>query len=593
MDGELETLGERIAEHAAHFDAAMHRLLTDLREFDQRGGWHRQGASSCAHWLAWRVGWDLVTARDRVRVARKLPEFPAIDDALRRGEVSYSKVRAVLRVATSANADLLLDYAKLMPAAQLEKLTRKYAYVQRHGQEPHPLSDQHRRYVQRRDTEDGMVKIVATLHPEEAELVWTMLNRAAAQLMHGPAEPVIDASAESRAETQAPVRAGAVTSRAGADGGRGNRVVESAPAESQAGTQSPVHSGAVTSLAGADGGCGNGVVEPADASHGGYDAGLVSEARIGRGGRPEAAAEPCRETRATAREQTSTSRLSDAVAGDDIADSDPSLSPVVVRWHGNSAESPRAAGTGPSGRALADLHQGEDAVKRAFNRADALVSLAQQYLRGDQPDRSPIEVMVTIPQACLRAEIGVVDPLEVGEIGESLVSGDAARRLSCDAGVVECVENEQGTPLSVGRKRRTIAGALKRALHKRDKVCTFPGCTHRMFLEGHHFEHWADGGDTSLENLGLLCSTHHRYVHEYGYTVELGPDQRPRFRDPHGREVMAVPAPPEIGELGWSRIRAANAPLTIDADTIACEWDGRPVDYGAIIGHLVDADGLQ
>jgi hypothetical protein len=114
-----------------------------------------------------------------------------------------------------------------------------------------------------------------------------------------------------------------------------------------------------------------------------------------------------------------------------------------------------------------------------------------------------------------------------------------------------------------------------------------------MFLEGHHFEHWADGGDTSLENLGLLCSTHHRYVHEYGYTVDLGPDQRPRFRDPHGQVVMAVPASPEIGELGWSRICAANAPLTIDADTIACEWDGRPVDYGAIIGHLVDADGLQ
>ena len=114
-----------------------------------------------------------------------------------------------------------------------------------------------------------------------------------------------------------------------------------------------------------------------------------------------------------------------------------------------------------------------------------------------------------------------------------------------------------------------------------------------MFLEGHHFEHWADGGDTSLENLGLLCSTHHHYVHEYGYTVELGPDQRPRFRDPHGRVVMAVPAPRETGELGWSRICAANAPLTIDADTIACEWDGRPVDYGAIIGHLVDADGLQ
>jgi hypothetical protein len=104
MDGELEQLGERIAEQAAHLDAAMHRLLADLREFDARGGWHVQGAMSCAHWLAWRVGWDLVTARERVRVARRLGEFSVIDDALRRGEVSYSKVRTMMRVATPANA---------------------------------------------------------------------------------------------------------------------------------------------------------------------------------------------------------------------------------------------------------------------------------------------------------------------------------------------------------------------------------------------------------------------------------------------------------------------------------------------------------
>src|SRR5262245_45085240 len=108
MTRHLEELGEQIAEQAAHLDAAMHRLLSDLREFDERGGWHAQGARSCAHWLAWRVGWDLVTARDRVRVARKVVEFPLIDDALRRGEISYSKVRALTRVATPENEALLL-----------------------------------------------------------------------------------------------------------------------------------------------------------------------------------------------------------------------------------------------------------------------------------------------------------------------------------------------------------------------------------------------------------------------------------------------------------------------------------------------------
>src|SRR5512146_159481 len=205
MDSDLEQLGERIAEQAAHLDAAMYRFLTDLREFDERGGWHTQGASSCAHWLAWRVGWDLVTARERVRVARKLAEFPVIDDALRRGSVSYSKVRALVRVATPANETLLLDHARLMTASQLEKLSRKYAVVQRHGQDPHPLDDEQRRYVRRRDTADGMVKIEAVLHPEEAELVWTMLDHAAAQLVRGP-EPLVSEGFRRSASTSAGAR---------------------------------------------------------------------------------------------------------------------------------------------------------------------------------------------------------------------------------------------------------------------------------------------------------------------------------------------------------------------------------------------------
>jgi len=197
MNGELEQLGERIAEQAAHLDAAMHRLLTDLREFDVRGGWHVQGAATCAHWLAWRIGWDLVTARDHVRVARKLAEFAQIDDALRRGELSYSKVRALLRVATPENEALLLDHARLMTASQLEKLCHKYALVQRHGQDSHPDVDEQRRYVRRRDLEDGMVKIEAVLHPEEAEMVWAMLDHAAAQLVHEPGSCSDGDSAES------------------------------------------------------------------------------------------------------------------------------------------------------------------------------------------------------------------------------------------------------------------------------------------------------------------------------------------------------------------------------------------------------------
>jgi hypothetical protein len=248
-------------------------------------------------------------------------------------------------------------------------------------------------------------------------------------------------------------------------------------------------------------------------------------------------------------------------------------------------------------------------------------------LRGDRQDRSPIEIVITVPQASLcadgqdRAQRGgtcgsclggdgagdgglgirlgsgsgnkdVKDPIEVGEIGESFVGVEAARRLSCDAGLVEVVVDERGTPLSVGRKRRTISGALKRALHQRDSMCGYPGCTHRLFLEGHHIKHWADGGETSLANGLLLCSWHHRHVHEYGYTIELDAEQRPQFRDRHGWLVPQVPPRPSTA-CAWLHILDGNAGLAIDANTIACKWDGSPVDYGAVVGCLVGADKLH
>ncbi|HEX2689720.1 MAG TPA: DUF222 domain-containing protein, partial [Kofleriaceae bacterium] len=531
MDSELDRLGERIAEQAAHFDAAMHRLLTDLREFDERGGWHVQGAMSCAHWLSWRVGWDLVTARDRVRVARKLAGVPAIDDALRRGEISYSKARAMVRVATPANEPVLLEQARLTTAADLEKICRKYALVQRHGQDPHPSDDAQRRYVRRRDTEDGMVKIEAVLHSEEAELVWTMLNHAAAELARQPGAAARTDSAEAAAELARQPGAAARTDSAEA-------VAPSTP----------------PSLAAPP------VVLPSPV---GLDVRTTDDSAESR-----EASQPTEVGQSTG----TTRSLLDQLLDEADALREAEGAPNAEQEGPASEPTPR--------RDTSVLRQQADAAKRAFDRADALVALAQGYLRGDRPNRSPIEVTITIPATSLRASES--DPVEVGEMGASFVSPEAARRLSCDAGVVEVIEDEHGVPLSVGRKRRTIAGALKRALHKRDKTCTYPGCTHRIFLEGHHIQHWADGGETSLGNTALLCSLHHRHVHEYGYTIELDANGRPQFRDPHGRLVAAVPPPVAWTDLGWPRMRAANEALAIDATTIACGWDGSPIDYGMV-----------
>jgi len=65
------------------------------------------------------------------------------------------------------------------------------------------------------------------------------------------------------------------------------------------------------------------------------------------------------------------------------------------------------------------------------------------------------------------------------------------------------------------------------------------------------------------------------------------------FRDAQGRPVAVVPSPAGVADLGWPAIRAVNESLAIDADTIACEWDGTPVDYGTIVGHLATVDGLR
>ncbi|HVT58999.1 MAG TPA: DUF222 domain-containing protein, partial [Thermoanaerobaculia bacterium] len=126
----LEQLGERIAELAAQISAATYELLVMLRDFDERGGWN-EGFRSCAHWLVWRVGLDLGAAREKVRVARVLAALPRLSESMRRGEISYSKVRALTRIATPANEGDLLSFARAGTAAHVERLVRSMRRVDR------------------------------------------------------------------------------------------------------------------------------------------------------------------------------------------------------------------------------------------------------------------------------------------------------------------------------------------------------------------------------------------------------------------------------------------------------------------------------
>ncbi len=87
-----------------------------------------------------------------------------------------------------------------------------------------------------------------------------------------------------------------------------------------------------------------------------------------------------------------------------------------------------------------------------------------------------------------------------------------------------CRRGHNGETLNIGRRSRTIPSAIRRALLMRDHGCVFPGCTHTRFLHGHHIKHWLHGGGTSLDNLIMLCTFHHRLVHDGGWTVTIGAD---------------------------------------------------------------------
>jgi len=91
--------------------------------------------------------------------------------------------------------------------------------------------------------------------------------------------------------------------------------------------------------------------------------------------------------------------------------------------------------------------------------------------------------------------------------------------------------------LNIGRKTRTVPTAIKRALMARDKRCVFPGCQHTRFVDAHHIQHWSAGGETSLDNLMLLCSQHHKLVHEGGFAIERDYQHRWFFKRPDGRAV--------------------------------------------------------
>jgi Domain of unknown function (DUF222)/HNH endonuclease len=171
-------------------------------------------------------------------------------------------------------------------------------------------------------------------------------------------------------------------------------------------------------------------------------------------------------------------------------------------------------------------------------RADALLALCSARLGADPaPDRATVVVHATLQG--LTAGTGGAE-IEGGPV----IGPEAARRLLCHARVQTVLEDDRGQALRLGRMTREPSASMLRQLKYRDEECTFPGCGTRRFTQAHHVVWWERGGRTDLDNLALVCTFHHRLVHEHGWALRRDSDGTARWFHPDGKPYRAGPAPP-------------------------------------------------
>jgi Domain of unknown function (DUF222)/HNH endonuclease len=392
----LELIEREIESLAAQINAGSARWLELVAEFDRRRGWADTGCRSTSEWVAWRCALTSRSAREHVRVARALPKLPLIRAAFASGELSYSKVRALTRVADQDSEAELCELARHATAAQLERIVRAARRATAHE------ADEAQRQSFLRwfwDDEGGCLRLEAQLAPEDGALVLRALDAAR------------DAVHEHR----------------------------------------------------------------------------TSEAK----GRADGSAGPLA-----------------AIGPSGSAEPPPVPAPTNAECLAALCEA--ALARPPTGLAGAERHQ-------VFVHVDA------ETLATDGPGAS-----ATGPGACALADGPGVAP-------------ETARRLACDSSLVTLVERN-GKPLSVGRRTRSIPPSIRRALLARDGRCQFPGCERARFVDAHHIRHWAQGGETSLDNLVLLCRHHHRLVHEGGFSVSVDDAGRRRFAGTDGTLIPESPS---------------------------------------------------
>ena len=502
---ELELLGNQIAELSARIDAATYELLCHLHEFDLRHGW--EGWRSCAHWLNWRTGLDLGAAREKLRVAAALADLNHVAAAMARGQLSYSKVRALTRVASPATEARLLAVALCATAAQVERLVRAWRRVDRDAQ---PDAEQvllASRALTMQVDEDGMVVLRGRLPPEVGALLLRAVEAAMEQ---------VPASADGGEPTIAQRRADAL-----------GLVAESALA------------------GGLDPG------NPADRFQ--VTVHVQADALPALPARDPAAAAP--HVSAETRE----------------------LSPA---W--SEPVAPAAPRVAAETRVVS-LTPAEPGAHTA-NLGAEQATIAAPHISAATFEVSEAAFERVAPETDLDAGLAVIE-----QAGGLHLGKEAARRVACDAGIVVLHHGAGGEVLDVGRRTRTVPSAMRRALLSRDRgQCQFPGCESRH-CDAHHVEHWADGGETRLQNLVLACRYHHRALHEGGFRV-VPADTAGQFRflRPDGTPLPAEPPMPSWAgaPLAPTDARLAAAGIGIGPHTATPEWYGESLDLTAALDVL-------
>ena len=443
-----EQLGAKITELCGYLYAGTYRLLVMIREFDEQGYWQLPGLNSCAHWLNFKCGIGMNAAREKVRVARALAGLPKISAAFSCGELSYSKVRAMTRVACADNEAYLLMIARHGSAWHMETLIARYRRASRNMEAAAAAAQHAARECTVHYDDDGCLVIRARYPADQGAMVLKALEHAMERRF------------------------------------RGN----------------------------------GGGTAPHNAVH-------------------------------------------DVVAGE------PDREPIGRR------------------------------------RADALADVAETYLAaGDTvsatADRYQVVVHVAVNtlQSGPHSGAGVsaeTSPRGLAELAHlehgPHVTAETARRIACDGGIVKLAESGDGVPLSIGRNSRAIPPAIRRALTARDGGCRFPGCTNTRFVDGHHVRHWADGGETSLENLVLLCRHHHRLVHEGGFRCEHAANGGVRFLAPSGdnlstgRQATAIAKHADV--VRW--LDRYMPELELDPETcVPCWYAGDRMDWDSAVAAL-------